>query len=228
MTRATLLGGHALVACTAFLAAASIPSLSFGVAPSLASPSLDAEQSRRLQAWIAVLIHAQLEQGPSPRWAHRDCAGLVRFAVAEALREHTPAWRQSMGLRGQRLPPEPGLSSEQVGALRHVWLRADGSRGAFVTAFDMIRHNSRPISADLHAAQPGDLLFFDLGDAQHLMVWMGRYVAYHTGRVVPGDTGLRAVRASELMNWKDTRWRPLASNPNFGGLYRLAFLRGSA
>ncbi|HEV8689985.1 MAG TPA: DUF1175 family protein, partial [Ideonella sp.] len=54
---------------------------------------LDAVQSRHLRDWITVLIHAQVEQGPTPRWTHRDCAGLVRFAVAEALREHDPAWR---------------------------------------------------------------------------------------------------------------------------------------
>src|SRR5688572_8295737 len=67
---------------------------------------LDPIQSRHLRDWITVLVHAQVEQGPSPRWTHRDCAGLVRFAVAEALRDHDLAWRRSMGLLGKRLPPD--------------------------------------------------------------------------------------------------------------------------
>jgi uncharacterized protein YfaT (DUF1175 family) len=68
------------------------------------------------------------------------------------------------------------------------------------------------------------LLFYDFADDQHLMVWMGRYIAYHTGRVEAGDNGLRALRAAQLLAWKDTRWRPEMDNPNFAGVYRLAFL----
>ena len=56
------------------------------------------------------------------------------------------------------------------------------------------------------------------------MVWMGNYIAYHTGHVEPGDNGLRAVRATQLLGGSDTRWRPSDDNPNFAGVYRLAFL----
>jgi uncharacterized protein len=194
----------------------------------VAWPALTPLQARHLRDWMAVLIHAQLEQGPTPRWTHRDCAGLVRFVVAEALREHTPAWKQAMGLTGQRVPPELKLSPDQAAALRNTWRRADGQRAAFVGALELVQENTRFVAKNLAQAERGDLLFYDLGDEQHLMVWMGPYVAYHTGRVQPADNGLRAVRAADLMAWKDTRWRPASDNPNFLGLYRLALMGGAA
>lgn len=68
------------------------------------------------------------------------------------------------------------------------------------------------------------MIFFDQGDAQHLMVWMGRYVIYHTGSATKTDNGMRAVSLQQLMTWKDTRWIPNDSDPNFIGIYRLNFL----
>ena len=73
-------------------------------------------------------------------------------------------------------------------------------------------------------AAPGDLLFFDQGDAQHLMVWMGAYIAYHTGSATAQDHGLRSVALRDLVRWPDTRWHPVQQNPNFAGVYRLNFL----
>lgn len=207
-------------------AAACTPQLVRAAAPEAAGDEvprrLDPTQSRHLRDWITVLIHAQLEQGPTPRWTHRDCAGLVRFAVAEALREHDLRWRRAMGLLGRRLPPD--LDPASTAPLRHAWRRADGSQGAFASAIDLVQANSRFVGRQLAQAQQADLLFFDFGDDQHLMVWMGAYVAYHTGRNVPGDNGLRALPAGQLMAWSDTRWRPATDNPNFVGLHRLAFL----
>ncbi|MEX8522848.1 MAG: DUF1175 family protein [Leptothrix ochracea] len=204
-------------------------------APSTApNPRLDSTQSRIVRDWISVLVHAQLEQGPSPRWTHRDCAGLVRFAVAESLREHDVAWRKSMGLLSRPLPPEPDAA--QAKALRQRWQRADGTRGAFVSALELVQANTRFVSRTFHQAQVADLLFFDLGDEQHLMLWLGPYVAYHNGSSDHsdhgnhgnhgnhGDNGLRAVRVAQLRQWSDTRWRPEDSNPNFVGLFRLAFM----
>lgn len=64
----------------------------------------------------------------------------------------------------------------------------------------------------------------DPADGQHLMIWMGRSIAYHTGSSTPTDNGMRSVSLQQLMTWKDTRWIPDESNPNFIGIYRLAFL----
>lgn len=183
---------------------------------------LSPDQSRVFRAWMVRIVDTQIVQGPTPRWQGRDCAGLVRFAVAEALRPHDPAWRRASGIHG-RIPPELRLDEGQS-ALRHRWRRADGQHGAYVSALELVQENAAFVAKDVNLAQPGDLLFFDQGDDQHLMIWTGWYVAYHTGASDARDTGLRAVSVRDLMAWRDTRWQPVADNPNFLGVYRLRFL----
>lgn len=195
-----------------------------GAAAATEATALDRTQSRTFRAWLVRIVRAQLDQGPTPRWQHRDCAGLVRFAVAEALRGHDQKWKLSMGLSGAVLPPELDLTPAQRDGLRHNWRLADGSRAAYAGAIELVQENARLISRQWQQALPGDLLFFDQGDDQHLMVWMGRYLAYHTGSASPGDNGLRAVDIKELLDWKDTRWQPVQYNPNFAGIYRFSFL----
>jgi uncharacterized protein YfaT (DUF1175 family) len=175
-----------------------------------------------LAASVASAGVAQIARGPSPRWHHRDCAGLVRFAVSETLRTHDEAWKRASGLGGP-LPPELELGAEER-ALRHAWKLADGTRSAYVGALELVQENTTLVGRDLNLAQPGDLLFFDQGDDQHLMVWTGRYIAYHTGTSQGRDSGLRAASVPTLMAWRDTRWQPVASNPNFAGVFRLRFL----
>ena len=199
---------------------------------------LDPEQSDRFRVWMNFIVADQFKRGPSPRWTHRDCAGLVRYATAETLRPHDARWRQANGWERTRLPPEMSLSAEQA-ALRNTWEGIDGTRQAFVTALALVQNNSRLLGKSSAMARPGDLLFFDQGDDQHLMIWMGNWIAYHNGQTPvyaaqqskPGrsktlkeDSGLRAVTPAELLTWKDTRWRPREDNPNFAGFYRLAFL----
>ncbi len=203
-------------------------------APAAAAVTLDGGQSDRFRAWMTWITADQLRRGPSPRWVHRDCAGLVRFAVGEALRPHDQRWRRANGFGG-RLPPDVGLRPEQT-SLLGGWTTLSGEQQAFVTALALIQKNSRALGRESVLARPGDLLFFDQGDEQHLMVWMGGWIAYHTGQPAVGDTsggrrpathddnGLRAVTLAELQQWKDTRWRPRDDNPNFAGFYRLAFL----
>jgi len=192
-----------------------------------AAARLDREQSQRFRDWMTLLVRAQLERGPTPRWTHRDCAGLVRFAAGEALRPHDARWLRANGMRDaestRQLPPELNLTPAQR-TLTQRWARFDGSTGAYVSALGLIQQNSRFIAKDVNQALPGDLLFFDQGDDQHLMIWLERYIAYHTGTVTPTDTGLRAVAVSDLMQWKDSRWQPLDGNPNFVGVFRLDFL----
>ena len=169
------------------------------------------------------IISSQLSAGPTPRWQQRDCVGLVRFAVAEALRDHDDSWKHANSLAGQPVPPEVSLNSDQQ-SLRHHWRLADGSVSAYASALELIQENTRFQSQDCNLATAGDLLFFDQGDAQHLMVWMGSFIAYHTGTVTRTDNGLRAVALRDLQRWRDTRWHPLQDNPNFAGVFRLGFL----
>ncbi len=188
-----------------------------------APPPLTPAQSRVFRAWMVRIVSAQLTAGPTPRWQQRDCAGLVRFAVAEALREHDEKWKRANGLAGQPIPPEVALSAAQQ-PLRHRWRRADGSVSAYAGALELIQENTRFIGKDCNLAAAGDLLFYDQGDEQHLMVWMGSFIAYHTGSESREDNGLRAVSLPNLLRWRDTRWHPTQENPNFAGVYRLSFL----
>ncbi len=188
-----------------------------------AAPALTPAQSRSFRAWMVRIISSQLRAGPTPRWQQRDCVGLVRFAVAEALRDHDESWKRANGLAGQPVPPEVTLTSGQQN-LRHHWRLADGTVSAYASALELIQENTRFQAQDCNLATAGDLLFFDQGDAQHLMVWMGSFIAYHTGTVTRTDNGLRAVALRDLQRWRDTRWHPLQDNPNFAGVFRLGFL----
>jgi uncharacterized protein len=215
-----------LLAVLAWLAGcAALPGARALTAPQgAAAPRLNQAQSRAFQAWMLRIVSAQIERGPSPRWQHRDCAGLVRFAVNEALTVHDARWLRANGIASDRqLPPELELEPGQQG-LRNRWVQSGGTVGNYVSAIGLVQHNSRFIARDVNQAQPGDLLFFDQGDEQHLMVWMGARIAYHTGTVKTDDNGLRSVDVSQLKTWKDTRWQPAVDNPNFAGVFRLAFL----
>jgi len=184
---------------------------------------LDTAQSQAFRAWMVRIIHEQIRRGPNPRWFHRDCAGLVRFAVGETFKCHDGKWLRNNSLSTRMLPPEIVLRADQKPLLQG-WVQLDGSRAPFASAQVLIQKNTRFVSKDINQAQSGDLLFFDYGDDQHVMVWMGRAIAYHTGTVTKTDNGLRAVTLQQLMQWKDTRWRPQQDNPNFIGVFRLAFL----
>lgn len=205
-----------LIACTSDVPGLAMP------APA-STPALDVEQSQVFRAWFVRIVAEQLRQGPSPRWTQRDCVGLIRFAANESLKRHDHAWLRSMGLTNQYLPPEPALGDEQR-QLAQRWRQHDGTVGPYVGAIGLIQHNAVLVGRDVNQARPGDLLFFDQGDDQHLMIWMGRYLAYHTGTTRAGDNGLRAVSLGQLMQWKDTRWLPDPANPNFIGVYRFRFL----
>lgn len=192
-------------------------------AATLPDAMLSPAQSRAFRAWMVRIVAAQLAAGPTPRWQQRDCAGLVRFAVAEALRAHDAKWQRANGLAGQPLPPDLKLAPTQQ-TLRHRWRLANGATSSYVGALELIQENTRFVTQDCNLARPGDLMFYDQGDAQHLMIWMGAFIAYHTGTVTPRDTGLRSVALRDLLKWPDTRWHPSPYNPNFAGVYRLALL----
>jgi uncharacterized protein YfaT (DUF1175 family) len=184
---------------------------------------LNATQSRVFRAWFVRVINEQLRQGPTPRWVHRDCAGLVRFAVNEAFKTHDAGWLRANGMSARQLPPELQLTPAQSG-LGKGWTTVDGRNSDFVTALALIQANSVFVSRDINQASSGDLLFFDQGDEQHLMVWMGRYIAYHRGSSNAHDNGLRAVTVPQMLQWPDPRWQPSTDNPNFIGVFKLGFL----
>lgn len=192
-------------------------------APLLSAERLTASQSQLFRRWFVLIVEAQLRKGPNPRWQQQDCAGLVRFAANEALKVHDAKWQKNNGFKPVNLPPELMISNEQR-LFAQRWHIGQGATSAYARAIILVQHNTELIGRDINQAQPGDLLFFDQGDEQHLMVWMGHFIAYHTGSPSAADNGLRAVSLQQLMHWPDTRWIPDASNPNFSGIYRLGFL----
>jgi uncharacterized protein len=196
-----------------------------------AKGSLSSEQAKIFRSWVVTIVEDQMSRGPNPRWQHQDCAGLVRFAVRETLAKHDDEWRRANGFKGRVLPAELDLANAEKARLGR-WKNSDETSSQFVRALPMIQQNAEFLGKTVERIEPGDLLFFDQGDQQHVMVWTGRRIVYHNGQHLrrgekTTDNGLRAVSLQELMQWKDTRWRPRTDNPNFSGFYRLSFLNVS-
>lgn len=206
----------------------------------------DRETFRRWFTWIAEMQFYKL----SDEWntGQRDCAGLVRFAWRESLRKHDRAWYQRMGENYDPLAGDVSidLASEP---LREKLFRTmpgnystrdveDGKFSEFADAQTLKMFNTTFVGRDRQQAQPGDLLFFHQPWVQkfpyHVMLFLGEprfasegardWVVYHTG-ASPQDAGeVKKVRLDVLDQHPNKRWRPLPSNPNFLGFYRLKIL----
>jgi uncharacterized protein YfaT (DUF1175 family) len=111
---------------------------------------------------------------------------------------------------------------------------ADGAFAQFADAKTLVERNAFFVSREARAALPGDLLFyrqFGQSSPWHSMivdrVGGETVVVYNTGedRGKPGE--MRRMRLAELLDHPQPQWRPLASNPNFLGVYRWNILRGT-
>ncbi|HEX8685260.1 MAG TPA: DUF1175 family protein [Pyrinomonadaceae bacterium] len=202
------------------------------------------------RAWFTAIAEAQFYR-ESREWneGQRDCAGLVRFAWREALRAHDRAWLLRMGegydpvapdVRAytlERSPVGERLFRTRAGSFEETDL-SDETFSEFADARTLREFNGRFLGRDPARAEPGDLLFFRQPWVQeypyHVMVFLGRartdgegasdWVVYHTG-AAPEDGGeVRKVRLSVLARHPDPRWRPVESNKNFLGFYRLKIL----
>lgn len=198
-----------------------------------------ADESDRaaFRAWFVFLADAQFERTTADV---TDCAGLVRHGVREALRSHTPEWVRRSGLpftpqfADVRSAPKAGAAGMP---LFKVTTGAQPSYAEFADAKTLIRLNTRALGRDVRALQAGDLLYFhqqtQREQPDHLMVFVGRsqfesdgddWVVYHTGPIEGGPGEVRKARLSTLAQHPSPRWRPTMANPNFIGVYRLAFL----
>jgi uncharacterized protein YfaT (DUF1175 family) len=208
----------------------------------------DRENFRR---WFSAIAEAQFYE-MSAAWneSQRDCAGLVRFAWREALRPHDRLWLKRVGgpieavapdVRAYTLDSSPlgeKLFRTTPGAYRADDL--DKARfSEFADAHALKEFNCEFVGRDRARAQTGDLLFFFQPFAQrypyHVMIFLGParadaegahdWVVYHTG-ASPTDKGVvKLVRLGVLDEHPDKRWRPLPTNPNFLGFYRLKILK---
>ena len=202
----------------------------------------DRESFRRWFTWVAEMQFYKL----SDQWnlEQRDCAGLVRFAWREALRTHDRPWFQRMGETYD--PVAPDLSSNIATSLRGKLFRtasgtfipadlSDGKFSDFADAQTLKMFNAEFVGRNRELAKPGDLLFFHQPWVQkfpfHVMIFIGEsriasegahdWVVYHTG-ASPDDAGtVKKVRLAVLDQHPQQRWRPVSTNPNFIGFYRL-------
>jgi uncharacterized protein len=208
---------------------------------------MDRESFRR---WFTLIAEAQFyELSNSWNAEQRDCAGLVRFAWREALRRHDRLWFQKMGPRYTAIGPDVRHYNLEESPLGEKLFRAkfgaykegdltDGTFSEFADARTLKTFNAKFISRDRQQAEPGDLLFFYQPWVQkfpyHVMIFLGDakltnektsgWVVYHTGSS-PGEEGtIKKVALHVLDQHPNRRWRPIESNQNFLGFYRLKIL----
>ncbi|HEX2864710.1 MAG TPA: DUF1175 family protein, partial [Deinococcales bacterium] len=190
--------------------------------------------SRALADWFAAVAEAQYYR-LSPRWAagDRDCAGLLRFSLVEALKPKDPAWYAQFGYLPPRATPEPAALAYPLPVLsRSVFRVAPGAyrpddveAGRFVGRTGvkyLLLYSARLVGRDPSQARRGDLLFFlrpDVG-AYHSMVYLGNgRVVYHTG-TGPGGGEVRLVTLATLNRHPLAAFHPVPGNPDFLGVYR--------
>lgn len=200
--------------------------------------------------WFTLIAEGQF-YNLSEQWnaEQRDCAGLVRFAWREALRRHDRAWLQKMGPGYTPVAPDVARYNLEQGPLGEKLFRtsfgsykdgevSNGTFSEFSDARSLKSFNTKFISRDRHNAQPGDLLFFYQPWVQkfpyHVMVYLGEaklgdtegsdWVVYHTGSSPTDEGTVKKVELSVLDHHPNKRWRPVESNSNFLGFYRLKIL----
>jgi uncharacterized protein YfaT (DUF1175 family) len=206
----------------------------------------DRDSFRRWFTHIAEMQFYRLSDQWNPE--QRDCAGLVRFAWRESLRPHDRPWFQKMGASYEAFAPDLKDYSERNPLGEKLFRTdfgpykasdiADGKFSEFADTRTLKNFNCVFIARKRRGAQPGDLLFFHQPGVQkfadHVMVFLGTagiapngaddWVVYHTGSS-PADEGtVKKVELSVLAHHPDPRWRPLESNRNFLGFYRLKIL----
>ncbi|MDQ2938104.1 MAG: DUF1175 domain-containing protein [Acidobacteriota bacterium] len=205
---------------------------------------------QNFRQWFTVIAEGQF-YNLSDQWnaEQRDCAGLVRFAWREALRRHDRMWFQKMGPGYSAIAPDIARYSLEQGPLGEKLFRtnfgsykegelANSTFSEFADARTLKSFNTRFISRDRHQAEAGDLLFFYQPWVQkfpyHVMIFLGSsklsgeqsgdWVVYHTGASPTDEGTVKKVELSVLDHHPNKRWRPVESNANFLGFYRLKIL----
>ncbi len=209
----------------------------------------DATDRTAFRGWFTLLAESQYFRGAKLPREIDDCAALLRFSYREALRRHDSAWASGMSLPVASSAGEVRQYHYPYGPLGAAMFRVrdgsfqpddlgDGAFAEFADVKTLRRDDTYSVGRDLGRARPGDLLFFrQSGDhtTYHAMIFVGpsqiepgpeQYFVYHTGPQGKDAGEIRRLTVAELMNFSDARWRPVASNPAFLGVYRWNILRG--
>lgn len=208
------------------------------------------EDRKNFRRWFAAIAERQFYR-PSDEWnlQQRDCSGLIRFSLREALRKHDRQWFQKMGAEYEHIAPDVKAFSLETNPLGEKLFRtafgsfqegdvASGKFDEFADARTLKNFNCVFISRERRDAEQGDLLFFHQPWVQkfpyHAMLFIAEpvldgegaadWVVYHTGSSPTDDGSLKKVRLSVLDHHPDKRWRPISNNPHFLGFYRLKML----
>lgn len=184
-----------------------------------------------------------------------DCASLLRFAYRESLWRHTDAWKKQHLKNGVYEPASvqayevpytplgPNVFRVREGVFTEASLK-DGSFAEFADAKTLMTLNAHFVGRDVSRALPGDLLFYrqlEQASQFHSMIFLGKshfrnfaessgvedadWLVYHTGSVNSSKGQMKQVRVAELARHPDPKWRPLAGNSNFLGVFRWNILR---
>src|SRR5882724_3715013 len=139
--------------------------------------------------WFTAIAETQFYQ-PSDQWnaEQRDCAGLARFAIREALRRHDRIWFQKMGPGYETVAADVGELNLDNNPLGEKIFRTDfgsfqesdlrnGRFSEFADGRSLKNFNSIFVTRDRREAQAGDLLFFYQPWVQkfpyHVMIFLG-------------------------------------------------------
>jgi len=212
---------------------------------------LDDETDRRnFRRWFVSIAESQLyKEDPAWRKDDHDCAGLLRFAYREALKQHDTKWLRHKpflvdaaiaDVRKYNYPQVPLLQTKifrtREGKFAEANL-ADTTFAVTALAAKLRSYNTVFFGKSLEHVQSGDLLFFlNTGDVkmpQHSMIFLGdsrrpaniaNHVIYHTGPRDDKPGILKKLQLADLMKHPDERWHPAPENRYFLGYYRWKIL----
>lgn len=206
--------------------------------------------------WFVLIAEFQALRSPNEVPAEiNDCAALLRYSYRNALRTHDAGWFQEAQLQPpSALPslekyryPHTPLGAALFRIRPGAYLPEDLKNGAFAEFADaktLKDFNTFFLSRDIRDARPGDILFYrqlEQNSPFHSMIFVGRspwlgetgvenggdVIVYHTGPIdnTPGE--MRRLSVAELLQHPSPRWRPIAGNSNFLGVFRWNILRGA-
>jgi uncharacterized protein YfaT (DUF1175 family) len=206
--------------------------------------------------WFALISEFQALRPPSQIPSEvTDCSALIRYSYRNALRRHDGAWVRETGIvPPSALPaiekyeyPYTPLGADIFRVQPGPWRPGDEKSGAFAEFADantLRSFNTYFVSRDVSAARRGDILFFrqvEQDSPFHSMIFLGRsqwitdgpqaasdVLVYDTGPVGNEPGEMRRLTMKDLLNFPSPRWRPLAGNSNFLGVYRWNILRGDS
>jgi len=209
-----------------------------------------------LRRWFVLIADFQALRPPEdvPREIN-DCAALLRYAYRNALREHDVGW-----VRETQIEPPSALPSLEKYRYPFTPLGAalfrirpgpfdpedlkNGTFAEFADVKTLKDFNTYFLSRDIHAARPGDLLFYrqlEQDSPFHSMIFIGSSswladglpgsaedgVVYHSGPIGKSPGEMRRLSVAQLLQHPSPRWRPVPGNSNFLGVFRWNILRGT-